>query len=60
MHILDYAWFGCDVVVHTCWLQPEVDTEAEARGVLPPQMRAHAQVVEVQKLTPEQIRSLHP
>ena len=59
MHILDYAWFGCDAGVHTCWLQLEADTEAEARSVLPPQMRAYAQVVEVRKLTPDQMTDLH-
>ena len=59
MHLLHYAWFGCAVGVHTCWLQLEVDTEAEARGVLPPSMRSQARVVQVQKLTPDQIRDLH-
>ena len=60
MHVVDHAWFGCAVGVHSCWLQLEVDTEAEARGVLPPSMRGHARVVEVQKLTLDQIRELHP
>ena len=59
MHLLHHTWFGCAVGVHTCWLQLEADTEAEARSVLPPSMRSQAQVVEVQKLTPDQIRDLH-
>ena len=59
LHVLHYTWFGCAVGVHTCWLQLEADTEAEVRGVLPPSMRSQARVVEVQKLTPDQIRDLH-
>ena len=60
MHLLHHTWFGCAVGVHTCWLQLEADTESEAAGVLPPAMRSKARVIEVQKLTPEQIRDLHP
>ena len=60
MHLLHQTWFGCAVGVHTCWLQLEADTEAEARNVLPPSMKSQARVVEVQKLTPDQIRNLHP
>lgn len=59
MHVLHHTWFGCPTGVHMCWLQLEADTEAEARAVLPPQMRAKAQVVEVEKLTPEQIKAIH-
>ena len=60
MHLLHRAWFGCAVGVHTAWLQLEANTEAEARGVLPPATRSKARVVEVQKLTPDQIKTLHP
>ena len=60
MHLLHHASFGCVVGVHTCWLKLEADTEAEARNVLPPSMRSQARVVQVQKLTPDQIRDLHP
>ena len=59
MHLLHHTWFGCAVGIHTCWLQLEADSEAEAGGVLPPSIRQHARVVEVQKLTPEAIRALH-
>ena len=59
MHLLHHTWFGCAVGVHTCWLQLEAETADEARGVLPPQMKSKAQVVEVQKLTPDQIKALH-
>ena len=59
MHLLHHAWFGCAVGVHSCWLQLEVDSEAEALGVLPPAIRKHARIVEVQKFTPDQIRALH-
>ncbi len=60
MHLLHHTWFGCAVGVHTGWLQLEANTEAEARGVLPPATRSQARVVEVQKLTPDQIKALHP
>ncbi len=60
MHLLHHTWFGCAVGVHTLWLQLDADTEAEARSVLPPSARSQARIVEVRKLTPDQIRELHP
>ena len=59
MHLLQQAWLGCAVGVHTCWLNLEADSESEARGVLPPSLRNQARVVEVKKFTPEEIKSLH-
>ena len=59
MHLLSHTWFGCAVGVHTCWLQLEADTAAEARAVLPPLIAEKAQIVEVQKLTPEIMSTLH-
>ena len=56
MQVLHDTWFSCPVGVHTCWLQPESDTEAEARGVPPPQIRNRAQLTEVQKQTTEEVR----
>ncbi len=59
MHILHHTWWGCGAGVHTGWLDIEVDSEREARGVIPLPIRNQARVVEVQKFTPNQVKALH-
>ncbi len=59
MHILHHTWWGCGAGVHTGWLDLEVDSERDARGVIPHAIRNQARLVEVQKLTPNQIKNLH-
>ncbi len=59
MHILHHTWWGCGAGVHTGWLDIEVDSEQDARGVIPPPIRKEARVIEVQKFTPNQVKALH-
>ena len=57
--VLDQTWFGCMAGDHTGWTTVEARSEAEARGMLPDFLRDKARVVEVNKITPEQIESFH-
>ncbi len=59
MHILHHTWWGCGAGVHTGWLDLEVGSERDARGVLPPSIRNEARLVEVRRFTPNQIKALH-
>ncbi len=59
MHIGHHTWWGCGSGVHTGWLDLEVDSESDARGVIPPAIRSQARLVEVHRFTPEEVRNLH-
>ncbi len=59
MLLMINTWFGCMVGIHTGWLNIEADSEGEAGRVLPLSLREQARVVEVQKFTLQQIKSLH-
>ena len=59
MHILHHTWWGCEVGVHTGWLDIEADSEQDALGVVPPPIRKQVRVVEVQRFTPNQVKALH-
>ncbi len=48
-----------DEDVHFGWLNVEANTDLEARGILPPALRAQAQVVEVRRYTPEEAKGGH-
>ena len=56
---LDRFEFGCHHGVHTAWATMEAKSEADARTVLPSFVRSRARVVEVDRETPEKIRSYH-
>ena len=54
--------FGCaagDHLNHTCFTTIEAPHEVAARQTIPSLIRDRAQVVEVGKFTPDQIRSFH-
>ncbi len=53
-----YDW-GCMVGDHTAWTVLEVDGKAAAQDRIPPFLRPKARVVELNKFTPEQVRSFH-
>jgi hypothetical protein len=55
----DFACAVGDHSNHTCYTTIEAMDAIAARAVLPPSVRAQAQVIEVGKFTPEQIRSFH-
>ena len=49
----------CDEGVHNGWLDIEVDSEHDVRGVIPPSMRDRARIVEVRRFTANEVRDLH-
>ena len=57
--LLSESWFGCKAGDHTEYATVSADNEMEAREMLPEFLRDKARVVEVTKITPEQIRSFH-
>jgi hypothetical protein len=56
---LEESWFGCMAGDHTGYATVEAGSESDARSMLPEYLREKARVVEVTKITPEQIRSFH-
>ena len=57
--LLEQSWFGCMAGDHTEYATVEADSEQEVRSMLPDFLRDKARVVEVTKITPEQIRGYH-
>lgn len=55
----DFACAVGDHTNHTCFTSVEAPSEAAARGRLPAAIAGKAQVTEVGKFTPEQVRSFH-
>jgi hypothetical protein len=61
-HFVTNADWGCSDGEHKAWINVEVDSKEEAKMILPPAFRAHAKVIEVQKLdreTMEQVLNKH-
>lgn len=58
-HYLTNAEWGCMVGEHTAWITVEADDDYQARLMVPPVIRKKAQVVRLNRFTPDQIRSLH-
>ena len=57
-HYLTHADFGCAVGEHKGWLTVEVESEQEARAILPPVFRAQAKVIRLENFTLEQIAEI--
>jgi hypothetical protein len=53
-----FDW-GCNSGVHTGWIIVEAESESEARNRLPTTLQSDARVVELNKFTPDQIKSFH-
>ena len=54
-HFLSGAVWGCRDGEHKAWMIVEVDNKEEARGILPPLMRARAKIVQLNAFTAEEI-----
>ena len=57
-HLLVEMDWGCKVGTHSGWLIAEVDNRDDAVRLVPPEFREQARIVELNKFTPEEIRSL--
>lgn len=58
-HYLINANWGCLSDVHTAWIIVEADDDYQARLMAPPIIRRTAQVIRLNKFTPEEIRETH-
>ncbi len=58
-HVLRNFEFGCENGVHTAWMIVEAENDHYARLMVPPVIRNSAQLVQLNKFTPEQIRIMH-
>jgi len=54
-HWVTHADWGCKDNEHKAWLEIEVDTKEEARGIVPPAFRSIAKIVQLNKFTMEEI-----
>lgn len=57
-YLHNFDW-GCNSGIHTGWAIIEAESEAQARLAVPPLVRGKARVIKVNKLDPEEARSLH-
>ena len=58
-HFLTHSDWGCGAGVHQSWLIVEAANEEQARLMIPPAIRASAELVRLNRFTPEQVRELH-
>ena len=54
-HFLSNADWGCRDGDHKAWITVDVDSKDEARRILPPAMRPHAKIVQLNTFTMEEI-----
>ena len=54
-HFVTHADWGCMDGRHTAWIIVEVESKEEALSILPPNLRAGAKIVALNKFTMEQI-----
>jgi len=57
-HFLTHADWGCADGVHSAWIIVDADDRDQARSILPPQFRAEAKIVGLNKFNMEQIQQI--
>ncbi len=57
-HLLSNADWGCKDGEHKAWMVVEVDSKAEARGIVPPAFRERAKVVQLNTFTMQEIEDI--
>jgi hypothetical protein len=57
--LLEESWFGCMSGEHTEYATVEAGSKEDAKNMLPEFLRDKAKVVEVTKITPEQVKQYH-
>lgn len=57
-HFLAGAIWGCKDGEHKAWMIVDVDSKEEARGIVPPLMRAKARIVQLNAFTKEEIAEI--
>jgi hypothetical protein len=62
-HFLTHAEWGCADGEHKAWMIVDVDSKDEARSILPPALRARAQIVGLNRFSLAEINAMlghHP
>jgi len=57
-HLLTNAEWGCVDGDHHCWMIVDVNDKQEARGIVPPGLRAQARVVQLNRFRMDQVDSV--
>lgn len=57
-HFLMNADYGCTVGEHKAWLTVDVESEQEARAIVPPAFRAQARIVRLVQFSEAQIHDI--
>ena len=57
-HFVTRAEFGCADGAHSGWLIVDLDSRAEALQIVPPEFRADARVIQLQRYTREEIETM--
>ena len=57
-HFLTHADWGCSAGVNKAWLTVDVETEQEARAIVPPPFRSQAKIIRLNKFRQEQINDI--
>jgi hypothetical protein len=57
-HFLTHADWGCKDGVHKAWIIVEMDSKDDARNILPPQDRAEAKVIQLNKFSMQELDEL--
>lgn len=57
-HYLTNAEFGCYDGVHKAWVIVDVDSKEEARAILPPMYRSHADIVCLSRFNLDEVEEM--
>ena len=57
-HFFTHADWGCKDGEHKAWIIVEVGNKEEARAIVPPALRSHAKIVQLNLFTVEEIQDL--
>lgn len=57
-HFFNRADWGCRDGDHRAWIIVDVDTRDEARALVPPALRSHAKIIQLNTFSLEEIQNL--
>jgi hypothetical protein len=57
-HLMTHAEWGCKDGHHACWLIVDMNDRGDAVRMVPPEFRTHAQVVELNRFTRDEIAAM--
>jgi len=57
-HLLTNAEWGCVDGDHHCWMIVDLNDKQEARGIVPPGLRAQARIVQLNRFRMDQVDSV--